>query len=305
MSRIGNCLCAGEGEQRSPLPAAASADVGKMPEPGVRAVRRWRFALAACAPLLAAVAGTPAGAAPPCSRPALVERIRDAGTLIVAPSPGNLSEVWLAGIAVPTAADAPAGIATAAQRLLADLALGRTVCLDSDDAGEPAEDTDRYGRLPAQVQRDDGVWLQGRLLAAGLARVHPTPLGRSRTAGMLAIEDDARARRRGLWRLASMQIRAAGDAERAPPGLQLVEGRVVDAERRGDWWYLNFGQDWRRDFTVTIGKQALPVFAAAGTDLYALKGRTIRVRGVLQWRNGPMIEALVPEQIELISAAGG
>lgn len=273
--------------------------------------RGWRvLAAAACAPLLAAAAGGPAGATPPCPRPVVVERVGDAGTLVVAPSPGDRSpgnpgEVWLAGIAVPTAAEAPAGIAAAAQRLLADLTLGRTVCLDPADAGGPPDAADRYGRLPAQVQRDDGVWLQGRLLAAGLARVHPTPLGRSRTAAMLAIEDDARTSRRGLWRLASMQIRSAEDAEHAPSGLQLVEGRVVDAERRGDWWYLNFGEDWRRDFTVTIGKQAVPSFAAAGTEPYALKGRTIRVRGVLQWRNGPMIEALVPEQIELIGAAGG
>ena len=273
--------------------------------------RGWRFlAVAACAPLLAAAAGTPATAEPPCPRPAVVERVRDAETLVVAPSPGdrspgNPSEVWLAGIAVPTAAEVPAGIAAAAQRLLADLTLGRTVCLDLGDAGAPGEAADRYGRLPAQVQRDDGIWLQGLLLAVGLARVHPTPLGRSRTAAMLAIENDARANRRGLWRLPTMQIRAADDAERAPSGLTLVEGRVIDAERRGDWWYLNFGQDWRRDFTVTIGKQALPAFAAAGTEPYALKGRTIRVRGVLQWRNGPMIEALIPEQIELISAAGG
>ena len=264
----------------------------------------WRLAAAACA-LLAAAAGAPAGAAPPCPRPTIAERVRDAETLIVAPSPDSPSEVWLAGIAVPTAADAPAGIAAAAHRLLANLALGRTVCLEPEDSGEPGEAADRYGRLPAQVERNDGVWLQGRLLAAGLARVHPTPLGRSRTAEMLAIEDDARINRRGLWRLPSMQIRTADDAERAPSGLQLIEGRVVDAQRRGDWWYLNFGQDWRRDFTVTIGKQALPAFAAAGIEPYALKERTIRVRGILQWRNGPMIEALVPEQIELISAAGG
>lgn len=72
-----------------------------------------------------------------------------------------------------------------------------------------------------------------------------------------------------------MQIQPPAMPSARGPGLQLVEGRVVDAERRGDWWYLNFGQDWRRDFTVTIGKQALPAFAATGTEPYALKGRTI------------------------------
>ena len=271
-----------------------------MPWRTALAAPSWCSPPAACALLLAAAIGAaPVAAAPPCPRPVTIEGIRDAETLVLAQPLGDVAEVWLAGIAVPTAVEASASIAAAARRQLADLALGRTVCLDLDNAGgDPGDAADRYGRLPAQVQRDD-------VLAEGLARVHPTPQGRRRAAEMLAIEREARANRRGLWQLAPMQIRTADDAHRAPAGLQLVEGRVLDAERRGDWWYLNFGEDWRRDFTVTIGKPALPAFARAGTEPYALKGQTIRVRGVLQWLNGPMIEVLVPEQIELISAAGG
>ncbi|MFO1120383.1 MAG: thermonuclease family protein [Rhodospirillales bacterium] len=262
--------------------------------------------MVACALLLTAAACTPAGAAPPCPRLAVTERIRDAETLIVATALMGRKQAWpLRGCPGPPAASPMRWLASARRAPAGDLASAAPSCLVPDDTGEPEEAADRYGRLPAQVERDDGVWLQGRLLAAGLARVHPTPLGRSRIAEMLAIEDDARASRRGLWRLPSMQIRTADDAGRAPSGLQLIEGRVVDAQRRGDWWYLNFGEDWRRDFTVTIGKQVLPAFAAAGIEPYALKDRTIRVRGILQWRNGAMIDALVPEQIELISAAGG
>jgi hypothetical protein len=41
-------------------------------------------------------------------------------------------------------------------------------------------------------------------------------------------------------------------------------------------------------------------FAAAGVDLKTLAGRRLRARGFLAWRNGPMIEATHPEQIELL-----
>jgi micrococcal nuclease len=41
-------------------------------------------------------------------------------------------------------------------------------------------------------------------------------------------------------------------------------------------------------------------FTAAGIDLKALAGKRLRVRGWVMWRNGPMIEATHPEQIELL-----
>ena len=64
--------------------------------------------------------------------------------------------------------------------------------------------------------------------------------------------------------------------------------------------YLNFARDWRRDFTLSIDRKNEAAFAAAGIDLRALAGKRVRVRGTLIWRNGPMIEADHPEQIELL-----
>ena len=71
-------------------------------------------------------------------------------------------------------------------------------------------------------------------VAEGLARVHPTPSARSRIAEMLTIEAQARADRRGLWRLASGRIQPADAVDPATTGLQIIEGRVLEAERRGD-----------------------------------------------------------------------
>ncbi|HET9937017.1 MAG TPA: hypothetical protein VFQ29_11255 [Methyloceanibacter sp.] len=65
--------------------------------------------------------------------------------------------------------------------------------------------------------------------------------------------------------------------------------------------YLNFAGDWRSDFTISIARKDTAAFAAAGLDPPALAGKRVRVA----WRNGPMIEATHPDQIELLAEAGG
>ena len=64
--------------------------------------------------------------------------------------------------------------------------------------------------------------------------------------------------------------------------------------------YLNFGNDWKTDFTVTLGPMARRLFKKAGIEPLSLEGKRIRARGWLKKRNGPMIEASHPEQIEVI-----
>ena len=68
--------------------------------------------------------------------------------------------------------------------------------------------------------------------------------------------------------------------------------------------YLNFAGDWRSDFTVSIARKDAAAFATAGLDPPTLAGKRLRVRGWLAWRNGPMIEATHPDQIELLPAMG-
>jgi endonuclease YncB( thermonuclease family) len=85
--------------------------------------------------------------------------------------------------------------------------------------------------------------------------------------------------------------------------LWLQEGTVATVGEGGGRIYLNFAKDWRSDFTISVDRKDVPAFAAAGIDLKALAGKRLRVRGFLGWRNGPMIEASHPEQIELLPEA--
>ena len=82
---------------------------------------------------------------------------------------------------------------------------------------------------------------------------------------------------------------------------QLVEGTVGSGGGRGRL-YLNFAEDWRRDFTVSVERKHMRAFADAGIDLKDFAGKRVRARGWLGWWNGPMIEATHPEQLEVLPA---
>ena len=119
---------------------------------------------------------------------------------------------------------------------------------------------------------------------------------------MLSLERAARQAGRGIWQLPYYAVRQAGDDRITQDidSFQLVEGQIRKAARVGKYMYLNFGSDYRTDFTVSVAKRYWRKFDAAEVTPAKLQGKHIRVRGWLTKRNGPMIEATHPEQIELL-----
>lgn len=161
--------------------------------------------------------------------------------------------------------------------------------------------TDRHGRVLAHVFAQDGTWVQGALLEQGLARTYTFADNRAVVDIMLEYEEDARAERRGLWSHPFFKVRDAEEPGLVPvDSFELIEGVVVDSAEFDRRIYLNFGQDWRQDMTVTISPYNRATFADADIDFAALEGKTIRVRGWTQWYNGPVIEIDHPEQIEVL-----
>ena len=209
--------------------------------------------------------------------------------------------VRLAGIEPPSQVDSETAsgaesLAAQAKGALAALVKGRLVSLALGKTRR-----DRYGRLRAHLVRtDDGTWIQGALLAAGLARVHSLVDDRVAVAGMLTIEHRARAAGLGVWSQPRYRVRAAGEADTGLRSFQLVEGRVRAAAVVRGRGYLNFGEDWRDDFTVSIAPRDRRRFEAEGIAIQDYEGRLVRVRGWIESFNGPMIEATHPEQIEVL-----
>ena len=102
---------------------------------------------------------------------------------------------------------------------------GGDICLPADAP------RDRYGRLVAQVERADGVWLQGALLERGLAQVQTRPGETARADEMLAIERTARAARRGLWAEPAWMAQEAERARDSTGRFRVVCGRWCGSRR--------------------------------------------------------------------------
>jgi endonuclease YncB( thermonuclease family) len=220
--------------------------------------------------------------------------VTDGDTVILADG----REIRLVGIQAPKLPLGRAGfqawpLAPESQRLLEDLTLGKRV-----DLGFGGRRGDRHGRVLAHLFDAEGRWIQGEMLTAGLARVYSFDDNRALVAEMLALEQTARAARRGIWADPFYAVRPAEGAERWLGGFELVEGRVMAVGRGGGNTYLNFGADWHSDFTVVVSRRARRLFEELGIDLGSYTGKSLRVRGWLKSRNGPMIDATHPEQIE-------
>ena len=213
---------------------------------------------------------------------------------------GNLVElgdgrvIRLAGIRLPAEGGA---LAAQAQAALAALVEGRAVRLEPAGQG-----SDRYGRLTAQVWRDDGVWLQGALLEQGLVQVQTRPGETARATGMAAREDAARDAGTGGWADRRFAVRAADQVEDLAGSFQIVRGRVVRAAPTKSYVYLNFGADWRSDFTLRVASRLARSLKKAGLDLEALAGREVEVRGYVLEAGGPLIELSHREQIRVLEA---
>lgn len=160
----------------------------------------------------------------------------------------------------------------------------------------------RIGHDLAHVVRRTGhVWLQGALIANGLARAWPTPSNPELADKMFALETEARAAERGLWAKESPYrlLRAdedLGTGER----FAVVEGTIKNIATINNVTYLNFGNDWTTDFTVGIPTTVRQAMSRKQTDVYNLQGQTVRARGWMRQYNGPYMELEMPELLEKV-----
>jgi endonuclease YncB( thermonuclease family) len=230
-----------------------------------------------------------------------VAEVRDGRSFVLADG----REVRLAGLEIPpppaqtdSATGSAAGLA--ARRALESIVAGQTVELRQQDAA-----VDRYGRTVAHAYLiGDGVGrsVAQEMLVNGYARASGLVGDKACAAELLAGEQVARAAKLGLWGDPYYAIRAAESgaellAERGR--FSLVEGRIVSVRESGGTIYVNFGRRWSDALTVTILKRHERIFLAAGVEPKRLANRRVRVRGWIEERNGPWIEATRPEQIEL------
>jgi len=275
------------------------------------AAMSWGARSIVAAAMLAASAAAAAGSGLAPGGKGAVRDIIDGDTLVVemteaakatpdVAKPGTEIQIRLVGIQAPKLPLGRKGfkawpLAEESKTVLEELTQGKTLTLAF--GGQPM---DRHGRLLAQLYDSEGTWIQGALLERGLARVYTFPDNRKLAAEMLALESRARAAKAGIWGDPFYAVRTPEEAAAEIGTFQLVEGTVKDAATVRARSYLNFGDDWKTDFTIVVGASVRKMLAKSGIDIISLKGRRVRVRGWLDSYNGPMIELTHPEQIEVL-----
>lgn len=257
----------------------------------------------------AALAEEKAGAPPTCTLQAgptrSVVRVLDAETVLL----DDHQEVRLIGALAPRSPDLSPGAqpwrpeegATAALRALV---LGRSVSLATS-----GRLTDRYGRRLAHLfieQGSERVWVQGEMLATGHARAYGLPGSYACMPEMLAHERVARQAGSALWGNAAYTVRSARrtrELMRRRNSYEIVVGKIAKVAVTKARTYINFGADWRQDFTAGIEGRVLRANPEWANTLASLEGRRVEVRGWIQYRNGPYIDIEDPSQIAPVDEA--
>lgn len=193
-------------------------------------------------------------------------------------------------------------LADTAKTALENIALGQKVELKYGGLK-----IDRHHRILAHlfIKDDDGqqIWLQQYMLQQGLARTYSFKDNRSCILELLAAETSARTANKNIWSHDYYNIINASDLKllkQKHGTYQLIEGKLLKFEHKYGQLYFNFGQNYRTDFTINVGKRNRMAFAQSNLDFQNMVGKTIRVRGWLEQRGGPMIEATHPEQLEFL-----
>lgn len=162
---------------------------------------------------------------------------------------------------------------------------------------------DRYGRMLAHIYKEDGIWVNNELVQEGLAHVYSFPDNRQLTRELIKAENEARAKNKGMWAHPRWKTYKSVDAipDEAIGQFNLYEGKIVNTTRVSDRIYLNFGTNWRTDFTVEIPKRYYELFKKSGINIEEdYKGKKVQIRGVFKPVNGVLVTSTHPEQLTFL-----
>ncbi|GHF14458.1 hypothetical protein GCM10017044_05690 [Kordiimonas sediminis] len=141
------------------------------------------------------------------------------------------------------------------------------------------------------------VHIQQFLIKSGHAFVWPSSRNQVQLAVLYRLEEEARLQKKGLWASEHYHPRQVPDDFLQAGRFMLVHGTVQSSQTVKATHYLNFGADWRKDFTAELPRriwQDIP-------DGESFTGKNIEVRGWVDLRGGPRILVRNPYQIRLLN----
>ncbi len=175
------------------------------------------------------------------------------------------------------------------------LVLGKEVRLELD-----VEHEDRYGRTLAYVYAGDTM-VNRELVREGAAPAVAYPPNLAHRDELMSAMIDARREGRGLWADTSSWMVDINNASSFIGESKTVVGRVLSVGEAGAGVFLNFGPDYKTDFTAFIPRKDLVYFNGDRivdlADYY--RSKTVEVTGTVVSKNGPSITVRHPDQIHI------
>lgn len=176
----------------------------------------------------------------------------------------------------------------------------------------PAAKADRYKRIPAHIitTHETGTqhWLQPALIKNRLGVFMPEPFKEKHNA---YCDND---RLKQVLRRVDQRVML--DQNQSPPinvyqanndalwqmegDFALVEGVVLRTHISDKTIFLNFGADWKSDFTALIAIKNKGSLQEHFKSISNLEGKRLRLRGYLDLFNGPSMRIDHPLQMELL-----
>ncbi len=188
----------------------------------------------------------------------------------------------------------PQPLAQEATQLNRDLVEGKFVKVEFD-----IEKRDKYGRLLGYCFIDE-VMVNKKLVEEGLAVLYTKPPNVAYADELIAAQGQARQDKKGLW--ATYETIDQSQAHLYINQIRTVRGRIINTYDSGKAVFLNFGYNYKTDFTVVIFKSSVGLFLNKGINPVSFyRGKTVEVTGRIKEYNGPEIIVNIPEEITVIN----
>jgi len=157
---------------------------------------------------------------------------------------------------------------------------------------------DKYGRLLGYCFADD-IFVNAKLIEEGYAVLYTRVPNVKYSKEFIEAQKRARRNQKGLW--SNFKAVLASQAHLYINQIKAVKGEVISTYESDRCVYLNFGKDWKKDFTVVIFKDGLRLFKQKGINpVEFYKNRIVEVTGRIKEYNGPEIIINSPSQIKIV-----
>lgn len=232
----------------------------------------------------------------------IVTAVIDPTTLVL----DNKKVVRLAGIDLPIyPGEKENAFAVLAMQRLQALFLGQKVILFQ------AKDEEK-GRINAMNQTmghilkregDKEIWAQKMLVEEGLVRVLPTISNPEGASLLFTAEDKPREGRKGLWSTQPWAVKSPDTVMDYVGTIQVVQGKIASVATRNNVTYLNFGRDWKTDFTIVVDATTRRALMRNKINPMGLANKIVEVRGFVEDLNGPSITLDSPAVLRVLPSS--